>query len=315
MYNKILQMELNGYIEKKKISQAKLAPMIGISAAALSQWRNSKYENGNISDTEEKISEFLKREQEKELKERERNRGAYRSVTGYVPTSISEDIYKLISICHFEKGMFIAHGDAGIGKTKGASKYVKENPNATIYIQATPSSGTLGNILKLIAMELKINTRQNNLMLAKDIKETLEKKDMIIIIDEAQHLKYAALEEIRTLSDPNDITGSRGTGIFLIGNSEIYNKMMGKQEARFAQIFSRVRLQRYYSTSNITKDDIKTMFPKVKEEDMIKFLHGIASSKWGLRGAVNVYNNAISSENLTIEGLKNMAISMGVGAF
>lgn len=312
-YNDVLQKRLEDYMKENKISQAKLAPMIGVSQTALSQWRNNKYDRGSIEEIEAKVTEFLSLEDEKKKEKAKAENSDYRALNGYIPTSISEDIYKLIKYCHFEKGMIVAHGDAGIGKTKGAERYYKENPTSTIYIQATPSTGTLGSILKLLARALKINEKQGKLDLILDIKTKLEEADKVIIIDEAQHLKLQALEEIRTLSDPNDITGNRGTGIVLIGNTEVYNKMLGRQEARFAQIFSRIRLNKQYTTSKVKKEDITLIFHKLEDKEVIKFLLGISQSKWGIRGAVNVYNNAVSSNDISLKGLKNMASSMGIG--
>ncbi|MDO4772970.1 MAG: AAA family ATPase [Bacillota bacterium] len=313
-YNEDLQRQLSDFMEKNGLSQAKLAPMLGLSQTALSQWRNSKYERGNIEEVESKVEEFLKFEREKEISQTEKRNNQYRTLQGYIPTSVSEDVYKLIQFCHYEKGMVIAHGDAGIGKTKGAERYFKDNPTSTVYIQATPSSGSLGTLLKLIARELKLNEKVNKLDLILSIREKLESSNKVIIIDEAQHLKLSALEEIRTLSDPNDITGSKGTGIVLIGNTEVYSKMLGKQEAKFAQLFSRIRLNKYYNTKKILVEDIRLLFPAVAEDkEVIEFLLGISRSKWGIRGAVNIYNNAVSSDDLSVTGLKNMAVSMGVG--
>ena len=44
--------------------------------------------------------------------------------------------------------------------------------------------------------------------------------------------------------------------------------MVGKQEARFAQLFSRIRMNRYYSTRKVTSDDVKALFPKLAEDAM-----------------------------------------------
>ena len=212
--------------------------------------------------------------------------------------------------------MVILHGDAGIGKTKGAERFIRENPNAAVYIQATPSSGTLGNILKLLARALRVPETRNKLELQLAIRDKLEGTNKVIIIDEAQHLKLNALEEIRTLSDPNSLTGQRGTGICLIGNTEVYSRMVGKQEAQFAQLFSRIRMNRYYSTKKVTLGDVKALFPKLAEDGRKKeldFLHGISQSKWGIRGAVNVYNNAVNNEDISYEGLYGMARNMGIG--
>ena len=212
--------------------------------------------------------------------------------------------------------MVIIHGDAGIGKTKGAERFVRENPTASVYIQATPSTGTLANLLKVLARALKVPETRNKLDLTLAIREKLEGTNKVIIIDEAQHLQLRSLEEIRTWADANPITGQQGVGIALIGNTEVYTRMVGKQEARFAQLFSRIRMNRYYSTRKVTEQDVAKLFPKLAEEGREKelnFLHGISQSKWGIRGAVNVYNNAVNNEDISYDGLYAMARTMGIG--
>ena len=216
VYNPALQERLESYLANSGISQAKLAPKVGISQTALSQYRRSKYDNGDIAELERKLEEFFRTEEAVEAAAVKA--APYRPTLDYIPTSISEDVYKAIQYCQIERGMVILHGDAGIGKTKGAERFIRENPNAAVYIQATPSSGTLGNILKLLARALRIPETRNKLELQLAIRDKLEGTNKVIIIDEAQHLKLNALEEIRTLSDPNSLTGQRGTGICLIGN-------------------------------------------------------------------------------------------------
>lgn len=48
VYNPALQERLESYLANSGISQAKLAPKVGISQTALSQYRRSKYDNGDI---------------------------------------------------------------------------------------------------------------------------------------------------------------------------------------------------------------------------------------------------------------------------
>ena len=313
-YNQELQAQLEQYMTDTGISQAKIAPQIGVSTAALSQYRRSAYDNGDIAAVEAKIAEFF-RLQNYAAATAEKA-AAYLPTTGYVPTSISEDVYETIRYCQAAKGMVIVHGDAGVGKTKGAEKFISENPTASIYIQATPSTGTLSGILKLLARALHIADARNKLDLMLAIRDKLGGTNKVIIIDEAQHLKLAALEEIRTLSDPSGIDGQPGIGICLIGNTEVYSRMLGKQEARFAQLFSRIRMNRYYSTSKVKLADIKKLFPRLAEQEQkkeLEFLLGISQSKWGVRGAVNVYNNAINNNNMSYDGLVGMAKTMGIG--
>lgn len=170
--------------------------------------------------------------------------------------------------------------------------------------------------LRTLARELKISDtlRTGDLSLAVEAKLLETKK--VVIIDEAQHLCYKALEQITRWADQDIDTRQSKIAIVLIGNTEVYNKMVGRQEAQFAQQFSRVKLNRRYSTAIISKDDIMLMFPLLQEKSMSReqdFLLGISKSKWGIRGAVNLYNNAVNNENISYDGLLTMAREMGIG--
>ena len=311
-YNNALQQRLEEYLAGG-VSAEKTAKQIGISGGLLSSYRKSNYA-GNIGNVEAKISEFFTVLDEQQAQKEKAE--PLRPTISYVPTSVSEDIYAAIRYCQLEKGMVILHGDAGIGKTKAAEKYVMENPATTIYLQVSPSTGALGSFLRVLARALRMPERRSKLDLIMDIRERLEGTNRVLIIDEAQHLKLNALEEIRTLGDPNMMTGKGGIGIVLIGNSEVYDRMLGKQEARFAQLFSRIRMNRLYSTHDIKLTDTKQLFPLLAENHMekeINFMHSICQSKWGVRGAVNVYNNAVNNEDNSYKGLLSMARSMGIG--
>ncbi len=79
------------------------------------------------------------------------------------------------------------------------------------------------------------------------------------------------------------------------------------RKAEFAQISNRVRLRRFYTSEQITIEDIKMLFPVLAEQHMqkeIEFLHKIAQSPQALRGAVSVFMNAYVDENYTLDGLK-----------
>ena len=94
----------------------------------------------------------------------------------------------------------------------------------------------------MIAKTLKLPENQRTEDLSVSIQEKLRETDKVIIIDEAQNLKFLTLEEIRGWVDEDIFTGKPGIGIVLIGNVEVYNKMLGKQEAIFAQQFNRTKL-------------------------------------------------------------------------
>ena len=65
-YNSALQARVEQFLKEKNISQAKAAPLMGISQTALSQYRRSMYDNGNIGELENKLMEFFRTQEEQE---------------------------------------------------------------------------------------------------------------------------------------------------------------------------------------------------------------------------------------------------------
>ncbi len=312
-YNAELQEKLENYLKTEGLSQAKAALALGMSAAVLSQYRRSIYDKGDIGEVEKKLEEFfrIKEEQAENTKKAE----PFRTTQGYIPTSISESAYKLIRYCQLEKGIVVIDGDAGIGKTKAAAKYLQDNPATSVYVKAAPSTSSVRSLLKVIAKALKMPENQRTEDLSVMIQEKLKNTDKVLIIDEAQNLKFLALEEIRGWVDEDPFTGKPGIGIVLIGNDEVYNKMLGKQEAIFSQQFNRTRLHGRYRTADVTKEDVARLFPVLAgkgAEKELAYLHNISHSKWGIRGMVNVFNNAVNNEDITLEGIQKMANTMGI---
>ena len=135
-----------------------------------------------------------------------------------------------------------------------------------------------------------------------DILDKLESRDVTLIIDEAQHLTIQSLEIVRSLND------STGTAIIMIGNEVVYNKMLGKQKAEFAQLFSRIGMRSSLSTEMLRKEDAAAVFG-LNDGPELDYLH---SSRFGLRGAVHVWVNASNNEDTSLAGLKGMAKQMGI---
>ena len=180
----------------------------------------------------------------------------------------------------------------------------------------TPSTGTLNGSIKLLARALRVPECRNKMDQMMALRSRLDGTNWVIVIDEAQHLKYAALEEIRSLTDDNPMTGEHGVGVVLIGNSEVYSRLQGRQQAQFAQLFSRIRMQREYTTRKVKEDDVRKLFPVLAEQDARKemdFLLSVCRSPWGIRGAMNLYTNAASANDVSYENLYRMAAHMGIG--
>lgn len=132
-----------------------------------------------------------------------------------------------------------------------------------------------------------------------ELDEHLAGSKKVIIIDEAQHLPIKTIESIRALFDSNP-----DLGIIFIGNVETVTNCSKPGKASFAQINNRRRLTEIRHTTQIKKDDILLLCPALAGHDKeIEFLHVVAQSEQGVRGAMNLYSNALDNGNTTYDGL------------
>lgn len=312
-YNPALIQRTQRYMETHSISQNQFAAKVNLSSAALSSYLNQKYK-GSVEAVERQLREFFKLDEEAEAAAEKTASLLPRAA--YVPTSISEDVCQSIRFAQLEHCMVVLHGDAGVGKSKGAQKFLRDHPTNAVGISITPSTGTLNGSIKLLARALRVPECRNKMDQMMALRSRLDGTNWVIVIDEAQHLKYAALEEIRSLTDDNPMTGEHGVGVVLIGNSEVYSRLQGRQQAQFAQLFSRIRMQREYTTRKVKEDDVRKLFPVLAEQDARKemdFLLSVCRSPWGIRGAMNLYTNAASANDVGYENLYRMAAHMGIG--
>lgn len=286
-------------LAKKVGSINRTTELTGISAAVISQLKNNKYK-GDADGMYEKLEMYFSAcEQQAELK----NDG-----NTYVPTSISEDVYAIIKNCQLKGGLAIACGDAGVGKTKAAQKFVADNPSLSLLVTVNPCLKGSRSVLKLLCDKLSVNEKTLDEMWL-GIANKLRDK-MVLIIDEAQHLPIKTIEALRAFSDYFNDKGQT-LGIVFIGNMEAVHNFNGNRRADFAQIVNRTKQNRQYYTRNITRGDIVKLFPELEDRNPeIDFMLAIAQSKQAIRGAANLYSNASDNEDTSYNGLVAMAKAM-----
>lgn len=300
------QNELLSKIEalkkEKGISQNEVGKLLGISGTALSQIKNGKYpaDPQSIFDA---IAEYFG--------VKERAKLTYTEID-YAPTNISTQIYDIISVCQVKGGLAVAAGDAGIGKSKAAQKFVEDHPANSILITVNPCLTSIKSLLKVIAERIGAAPERSRDELWASIAKKLS-DGMVMIFDEAQHLTLKDIEVLRSFSDYfND--KKQTLGICFIGNTETIARV-GSKRAEFAQIANRTKQSKTYSRAEILKDDIKKLFPILESEHMdkeIDFLHRIARTPQAIRGAINLFSNAYDNENYTYNGLIAMAQFMAM---
>lgn len=282
--------------EGRGISRAAFAKMVGIAESTFSRWSKNTYPGDNAA-IEKKIEEFL---------ETEAVRGTVKDSKDIVfaMTGISANIWSTLDYCRVQKQMVCIYGDAGCGKTMTTKEWMKDKANV-IYLAASPAINSPKAILKRIANAARTRTSGNKDDLEMEITNKLYGTDLTLIIDEAQHLNHNTLEMVRSIKESCDI------GLALIGNATIYDRLTGKQQAEFAQLFSRLMMRKHIMTEQFTKDDIYKVFGNVGEKEA-EYLLNVTKSRYGLRGASFMWMNAANNENTTEKGLKSMAKSMGI---
>lgn len=300
------QLELlnrvNEEMRSRNLSQGKMAERIGISKGTFSQIISGNYQANpqKIFDT---IESYLEVKEEAKLK--------YTEIK-YADTSISSEIYSIIRICQVKGGLAVACGDAGIGKTKAARKFLNDNPTNSVLITVHPCNSAIKPLLENIADKIGASNERTIDKLWCSIANKLS-DGMVLIFDEAQHLSYKAIEVLRSFSDyfaDQDET----LGICFIGNTDTVSRL-GSKRAEFAQIANRTKQRKIYSKDNITRDDIIKLFPILKSENKdkeIDLLWKVAKTPQAIRGVINVFSNAYDNEDYSYAGLIAMMKFMDI---
>jgi len=275
-------------------SANKAAKKMGVSNSTISDIRSCKY-RGDVGQFFADTASYF------DLK-RERVKKKLYKGTDYVPTSVSEYIYQVIRGVHIAGECEIITGDTGVGKSRTISKYAADYPENTIVVTPTYADSSVIGIMKLIAAQLGVSglCRLNDLNAA--VLSRLH-DGMLIIVDEAQHLKFAAVDHLRSLSDI--FTEREETmGVCFVGNPAFMRHFDEKKIPVTGQVFNRANLRPYIRSADIKLEDIQLLFPELaaeKKNAEIKFLYAIAQTNGeGIRRAINFYKTAYNMDSGTV---------------
>jgi DNA transposition AAA+ family ATPase len=134
-------------------------------------------------------------------------------------------------ICHLDREIGVCYGAAGLGKTEAVKEYAKRNQDV-ILIEVD-----LGHTAKALFSELHRVLGMEGFgtvhSMFNDVVEKLKDSGRLIIVDEAEHLPYKALELLRRVYD------KAGVGIMLVGMPRLLSNLRGRR-GEYAQLYSRV---------------------------------------------------------------------------
>jgi DNA transposition AAA+ family ATPase len=261
----------------KRLTQARISKESGISSAVISQWLSGTYP-GDVAAVEQKLLRWI----ETTLAQRA-SQDALPAAPDYIATPTSERVIAALRYAQIAGDIAIVYGGAGLGKSSAVHRYALMAPNVFVATMTPASSGV---VPALDEIGDAVNATAIGTGAAKIYREIIKRvrnTQGLLVIDEAQHLNAAALDQIRSIHD------ATGIGIALVGNEEIYARMTGGHRAAyldrlFSRIGKRVRLTR--STQVDVTEILKAWH--IDEADCREQLYEIASKPGALRGLTKV---------------------------
>jgi len=278
-------------------SQAQIARVSGLSAAALSSWLKGAYKGDN-SAVEEKLLKWLGA--------RDRNArtsAAMPAAPAWVDTPTGRRIHAVLMFAQAAGDLGCIYGGAGLGKTKALQSYAAASPNVWVSTMS-PAHGGVSSALEEIAEAIGLRGIPGRAArLQRELVNRLNNTGGLLIVDEAQHLNMRSLEAIRAIHD------ATGVGLVLCGNEAVFARLTGgSREATFAQLFS--RLGKRLRLTKAAPGDVDAMADAfgVMGSAERRFLAGIASKPGALRGVVKTLRLASvfaagKGESLTVDHL------------
>lgn len=267
-----LIQQIKQLIDDSEITQSQIAKEIGFSGGAVSAFLKGTYKGDNDKLTHA-LSDWLSN--------RERKVREVADAPAFVETKTATDVFNRLDFGRMVGELVIIHGASGVGKTQ-AAKHYRDQYNNVWMITVSPSRSTLNEVLYEIALALGMNDAPRRKgRLARELTKKLTGSQGLLIIDEADHLPYDALEELRIMQDETQI------GLALIGNDKVYNRLRGgmNQAHEFARLWS--RMGRRLSIQKTKKADIKVLAEAwgldCVDKQLMTALYEIGQSAGGLR--------------------------------
>lgn len=196
----------------------------------------------------------------------------------WIETPTASRILGALAFAQATADVALIYGGAGLGKTCTARHYAATGANAW-HATMTPATAGVVPALEEVCATIGIPVRNGAAALHRAIVERVTGRDGLLIIDEAQHLAPAALDQLRGIHD------AAGVGLALLGSREVFARLTGGDCAvTLDRLRSRVgkRLQ----LTSATRGDVATMLDAwgITDPASADVLAEVGTKAGGLRG-------------------------------
>lgn len=265
-----LRAEVRALMERDGLSAAEAAKDAGVPYSTFHAWLRGTY-TGNNDKVAGEVRKWVGAR-----KERAEAAAVLPVAPGFLMTPSAERIHAVLQYAQFARDMAVVAGGPGIGKTVTLCNYRDSTPNVWL-VTMEPSTSSSHGLLRELCTEMKLLEKEAA-RLSRAVCGRVEGTQGLIIIDEAQHLAIAALDQLRAIHDRT------GVGVVMVGNDQVYARLEGGgRKAQFAQLFSRVGMR--HTQAGPRDADIKMLAEAwgATPEEM-KLLRVIAKKPGALRG-------------------------------
>jgi len=224
------------------IPRAQMAKKCGIPLGTLGPWLDAKYTGRNDNVARKMLAFKQKVEVSQKIND------ALPVNPGYFDTPTSVRFEKLLSLAHSGRITVIGTGP-GTGKTMAITEYAQKAPDVFVATMQ-PSTRSLGQMITEVMIAIGILPRRLRAADAsREVVKRLTGSNALLVIDEANHLNYESIDELRAWHDRLNI------GLCLAGNEELIREIQqGKNKDAFARLNSRIA--RDYEQKEPTADDV-----------------------------------------------------------
>lgn len=267
-------------MDQRGITQADLAAEIDYSPSTVNLWLKDRY-NGDREAVEAELGKWVARNADDD------QIGAAAEANPFVETPSARSYFDVLRYAQSTGRLGLIYGSSGDGKTTACKEYAAQRPNVFI-TRAAPSNSGLFYAIRSIAQDLDVaKPGRGASELSDAIIAKLAPSKGLLIIDEADFLSPAAVEQLRYIHDVTKI------GMVFVGNYELYAQLKGngKREVALARIYSRLGKSQL---SNCRPGDVDALAKSlgVTARDQVAKLRAIAERPGHLGNVVQAARQA-----------------------